>query len=137
MSAYFIDPEGKIIHVGTSHIAKVISDPGRFGLTLYEIKQVYTRHGEPMGLEGNARSEIIIKLIENGWIRLRRYRDHWKCNVNVLDDTKRQHIRKWANLILDGNSGFQELDRNIDVIIDQPEKKPLKFTLQEILTWHR
>jgi hypothetical protein len=137
MSAFFISPNGKIIHDGTSHIAKVISDPERFGLTLDEIKQVYSRHGEPMGLEGNARSEIIIRLIQNGWIRLRRYRDHWKCNVNVLDDIKRQHIRKWVKLILDGNSEFNELDRSIDVIIDQPEKKPSKFTLQELLTWHR
>ncbi len=53
-------------------------------------------------VEGSARERILTQLIEQGWIRLRRYPNrHW--SVNTLAD--------WASKFLVGFAGFREPDR--------------------------
>ena len=70
-TGYFIDPEGKVLEVATTHIAAVISDPEVFGTKLKEIQAVYAEHDEPLGVEGEARREILKEALARGWIRLR------------------------------------------------------------------
>jgi len=44
-AAFFISSTGDLIHVPDSHIATVIRDPERFGLTPAEIETVYKNYG--------------------------------------------------------------------------------------------
>ena len=83
-AACFISPAGEIVEVGTSHIAKVIRTPEPFGLTMETIEKTYEKYSEPVGLEGQARKEILVKIIEKGWIRARRYREHWSVTVHGI-----------------------------------------------------
>ena len=69
--------------------------------------------------------EKFLFLINQGWIRLRRYREYWKVNLNDLNTTNRQYLKKWAKMIMRGDQGFKEFDKWIDIVIDQPDKEPL------------
>ena len=60
MAAFFISPSGEIIYVGTTHIAKVISNPEKFDMSFEAIEKLYRQYGEKVGLEGKARREILI-----------------------------------------------------------------------------
>ena len=125
MAAFFLSPSGEIIYVGTTHIAQVISKPEKFGMSFEAIKKVYQQYGERIGLEGKARREILIFLINQGWIRLRRYREYWKVNLNDLNTTNRQYLKKWAKMIIRGDHRFKESDKWVNIVIDQPDKEPL------------
>jgi hypothetical protein len=69
--AYWITPDGRVITVKTTHIDEVIRTPELFGLNIEEIKALYEKYAEPLGLEGKAREEIMRDLILVGWIRIR------------------------------------------------------------------
>jgi hypothetical protein len=103
-SAFFISPNGKIITVGTSHIAEVIKNPEIFGLKLENIKEIYRKHNEPLGLEGKARREILIQIIQQGWIRLRRYRESWSVTVYRFSPETKHQLQNWAANINDDDS---------------------------------
>ena len=46
-------------------------------------------------------------------------------NLNDLNTTNRQYLKKWAKMIMRGDQGFKEFDKWIDIVIDQPDKEPL------------
>ena len=75
--AYFISPKGKIVYVGTNHIAYIIRNPEKFWLSIEFIEYVYNHYNERLGMEGKAREQIILSLIDSGWIRIRRYGDRF------------------------------------------------------------
>ncbi len=100
-------------------------NPGKFGVSFEAIEKLYQQYGEKIGLEGKARKEILISLINQGWIRLRRYREYWKVNLNDLNTTNKQYLKKWAIMIMRGDHGFKESDKWIDIVIDQPDKETL------------
>ena len=133
MAAFFLSPGGEIIYVGTTHIARIISNPEKFGMSFGAIEKEYQQYGERIGLEGKARTKILINLIDQGWIRLRRYKEYWKVNLNDLNITNRQYLKKWAKIIMRGDHGFKESDKWIDIVIDQPGKEPLIFNLKKLL----
>jgi hypothetical protein len=83
--AYWISPAGKIFDVGQIHIVTITENPEAFGLTRPEIDAVYEKYGEPIGSEGKARDEIMVKLIEERWIRVRRIpkQDVWTIQVDA------------------------------------------------------
>lgn len=62
-AAFWISPRGEVLPVVTSHIAAVIEDPATFRLTLGQIEDIYSRHREPVGLEGHAREEILLLVV--------------------------------------------------------------------------
>jgi hypothetical protein len=83
--AFFLSPEGRVLHVPDTHIGTIIRDPEQFGLTMEEIEAAYLRHGERVGTEGEARQEILLKVIEKGWLRLRRYPNRgWSVTADTL-----------------------------------------------------
>ena len=84
--AFFISSVGAILHVPDNHISTVIADPERFGLTMEEIRAVYDRHGEKVGTEGEARKELLLTIINQGWIRIRRYPNKDR-SINVFSLT--------------------------------------------------
>lgn len=118
--AFFISPAGEVIPVPGSHISMIIRDPDRFGLTKDTIEAMYRKYHEPLGLEGEARSRIIVKVIQSGWGRIRRYRNHWSVNVWELSFSRR-HLHTWASSILQGIDGVREKDPYIPVHIVSPE----------------
>ena len=119
-AAYFISPTGKTLNVPTSHIASVIKDPLLFGLTTSEIEAAYKKHAEPLGLEGKARHEILLKIIKSGWIRLRRYQNqHWSVTVNNLSEKTIRNLNTWKRDILSGALGLTEADSQMPVLIKQ------------------
>jgi hypothetical protein len=100
--AHWIAPDGERLGVRTSHIAAVIAEPDRFGITETWLRAVYAEHGEGdrFGCEGHARAAIIRHLVANGWIRTRRYIrpvTYWSITVYDLDAETRERLQGWGN----------------------------------------
>jgi hypothetical protein len=114
--AFFLSDAGDLIHVADSHIATVIQDPERFGLTSAEIEAEYSKHQEKVGVEGEARRELLLRVIRQGWIRLRRYPNrHWSVTVERFTPAVQELLRDWARKMLSGINGFKEADRYMPV----------------------
>ena len=96
---FWISPKGEILSVGTKHIDMIINSPETFGLTKEQIQQVFQKHNEPMGSEGNAREELMADLLKQGWIRIRKYRrpDFWSVQGGKLDHTFYTHMIEWIH----------------------------------------
>ena len=122
--AYFISPKGEIIYCGTKHITKVIQNPEKFGLNREAIEFIHNFYKEKIGQEGKAREQILLSLINQGWIRIRKYGDQfWTVNVNKITRKVKEYLSKWAKAILKGKDGVRELDPQILVKIDTPQSK--------------
>jgi hypothetical protein len=107
--AYFISPEGHIIPVFDEygrHINAIIAHPDKFGFTQEEIEETYKKHGEHMGTEGNAREELLVKSINNGWARIRKYSDRnasfWSIQVPELNIRYRRYIQDFVERAMNG-----------------------------------
>jgi len=135
-TAFFISPEGEIITVQTSHIAEIIRDPARFGLSKDEIYAEYRQYGEPVGIEGKAREKIISALIKGGWIRIRRYpRDSsktWRINIDSMTPLIQKTLAGFAGSILTGICGFMEQDLEATVSINQADGTETKMTIANL-----
>ena len=83
--AYWISPTGKIFDVEYLHIVEILNSPEKFGLTRNEVEAVHKKHNEPYGSEGKARDEIMIDLIEDGWMRVRYIpkQDSWTVQLDA------------------------------------------------------
>jgi len=133
---FWISPDGEIFRVETSHIAFVIKHPGRFNLSKASILKAYSKYGEPLGLEGNARTEIIKELVLQGWIRTRLYPNRcWSVTVFELDIGTIQQIKVFTKYLL--NSGLDvciEIDRfsEVRVLALKTDQKSGLGTLHEI-----
>jgi len=100
MAASWISPAGQLIDVGTNHIDVVIKNPTKFGYTISKIKEIYDKWDEKLGVEGNAREEIIINIIKSGWIRIRKYRNYWSATINTLNNKTKDLLYQWAKKIV-------------------------------------
>ena len=127
--AYWIHPDGLFMPVHTKHILKVIQSPEDFGLTLKEIQKIYNDKDEEIGIEAEARKEIIISLIQKGFIRIRNYRlrySSWTVNIYSLFDEVKETLGLWAGCMLE--SGVSEYDA---VNLDLPDRK-ISLTMGEL-----
>jgi len=100
---YWIDPEGNIAEVGERHIVTIIEKPEAFGLTKAYIVKVHKKHHEKPGQEGDAREEILTKLMDKGWIRLRYVDsgDSWGIQVSEKSPIPyKSRIKAWAKFII-------------------------------------
>jgi hypothetical protein len=115
-NAYFIHPyKGQVIYVPHSHISLVISNPEKFNLNFDYIKAIYEKYGEKIGLEGRARREILLDLIDQGFIRIRKYKNHWKVNVkNLYGDNAAVFLHRWAKSMIAATD-----DYHIEVVVEQ------------------
>jgi hypothetical protein len=113
--AFFLSPAGQLVNVPQNHISTVIADPERFGLTREEIDAVYEEYGERVGVEGEARKELLLRVINHGWIRIRRYRNYWSVTAPSLSPPVWERLQCWAALTLEGIDGFKEADRYMPV----------------------
>jgi hypothetical protein len=109
--AYWISPRGEVLPVATNHIDIVIKHPEKFGLTTKKIEDVYDRYEERMGSEGDAREEIILELLNKGFIRIRRYKNQYSLNIGKMSKKVKDILYDWANkLINKGINGMKEKD---------------------------
>ncbi len=101
--SYWILSDGEIIDLeGYKHIGAVIDNPEKFGTTRKEIENIYKKYNEPFGIEGKARLEIIRKLIENDYIRIRLYINRfWSVSVYKLNGWTRDRLKKWSEYLLE------------------------------------
>jgi hypothetical protein len=131
-NAYFIHPyRGQVIYVPHSHISLVISNPEKFRLNFEYIKTIYEKYGERIGLEGRARREILLHLIDRGFIRIRKYKNHWKVNVKDLHSAEAAiYLHRWAKSILAETNDF-----HIEVIIDQKNRETIKTDLKTLASY--
>ena len=124
--AFFLSPQGKLIRVGTSHIAEVIRHPEEFGLSREEIQAAYQKYGEKLGMEGRAREEILSRIIAKGWIRIREYPDsHWSFTLRQLTSPEKGHLRDFAQQLLSrkgafADSGERPPDPHLPVTVSTP-----------------
>jgi len=86
-----------------------------------------------MGTEGKGREQIMKSLFNNGWIRIRQYKQFWSINVNKFSGKARTYITLWAKKILKGFNGFKEQDPHADVKIDQNGKKVETWDIQKLI----
>lgn len=119
--AFFISPEGHLIHVPLNHISMVIADPEKFGLTIEEIRASYAMHGERIGVEGVARQELLLKIISQGWVRIRRYPNYWSVSAPCLSPSIWERLQNWAEQMLSGTNHFKEAHRDMFMKIRTPE----------------
>ena len=98
----WITPNGHILGVPLTHIMSVIEDPGLFVLSREEIKEVFNRHNEDFGAEGNARDEIITKLVFRGWIRIRYHPGvyEYEIELNKLDIKHKEQLSDWTSKVI-------------------------------------
>lgn len=75
---YLNTAQSPVPAVEKTHIDFVTENPEMFGLTLAEIQETYDKHGEKLRFEGKARDQIIYKLLQKGFVRVRK---------NVRSDT--------------------------------------------------
>lgn len=66
-----------------THISYIIEHPEEFTLTKEEIQKIYDTYQEELYREGKAREEIIQRVSQEGWIRVRHYLkpDYWSIQT--------------------------------------------------------
>jgi hypothetical protein len=112
--AYWVNPSGKIINVATTHINHIIKNPTSYKLTKDKIDAIYKKHNEPIGLEGNAREEIMKGLLIKGWIRIRfvKRRYSWTVQTGKLSKNVKDLLQQWAQEMVKS-----KIYTNADVVI--------------------
>lgn len=96
----WVTPNGDYTDTGR-HIHDILDNPEQFGLTKEFIDDVYARHGEEKyqngwPVEGDAREELILLVLQRGWIRFRRYKNYWSVNIHSFDTKTRANLKKWV-----------------------------------------
>lgn len=116
--AYWISPRGEVLPVSTNHIDVVIKNPKKFGLTTDVIEKTYEKYNERMGQEGKAREEIIINLLNKGFIRIRRYKNQYSLNIGKMTKKIKDILFDWADKLLNtGINGMRERDKYMPIKI--------------------
>lgn len=97
-NAYWIDPYGKTINVGTNdHIDFIVKHPDRFRLRSGDVDAIYKKHGEIKGRDGKAREELIKLVSVKGYIRIRDYGNFWSATVGTLGTKEKRRLADWAD----------------------------------------
>ena len=111
---FWVSPYGRAVRVsGNTHVADVIAHPDKYGMTLGQIEDIYKKHGEPVGQEGEAREEILVGLIRSGWIRVRNYGNRgWSVNVARYSDKVKDLITEFFQKLYGRELSYDQV--NID-----------------------
>ena len=105
--AYWISPSGKVMEPTMYHIGAIIDDPEKFGEMNYDIIMTFNKHGEPLSRnsEGKARNEIMKRVMERGFIRVRkqniRRSQKWVIELYKLTKRKVKYLANWAKNLID------------------------------------
>ena len=109
----WVSPAGQVlVFLDPKHIDIIIKNPQMFGVTPEYINSTYVKYGEPIGHEGHAREEIIKHVVNQGWIRIRRYNRPYFFSINVgnIDHGTLRRLSKWASqtMLMNGEGGNTE-----------------------------
>lgn len=123
-TCFWISPSGRLISSYNTHIGVVIKEPKTFGLTIDKIKDVYDKYNERMGIEGNARLDIIKNLVLKGWMRIRYYerQGRWTINVARLTKHAKDYIQNFAKNVIDAHVDKYSIVY-IDTITSSPKRQ--------------
>jgi len=112
----------------------VTDNPKKFGLSPEYIRKTYEKHNEMMGIEGKARDEILIKIINSGWIHIRRRPNkYWAVMIGRMSKKTQGFLYDWAVKILKGVHGIKELNKDAKVKINSVTSNYSKdITVKEI-----
>jgi hypothetical protein len=87
----------------STHVDDIIKMPEVFGLSKEDINKQYAAHGERVGAEGKAREELILKVLDNGWVRVRHYTsgsfgDYWSVQFDEISKREKavKNFLSWA-----------------------------------------
>lgn len=105
LNGYWVSPKGQVIDIGSdNHIDKIIENPIRYNISSRFIKSEHEKYGERIGQEGDARDNIMIKVLKDGWIRVRARRNFVSVQVWDFD---RKTIRNLESFATEGyDEGF-------------------------------
>lgn len=82
----------------SKHIDHIVQHPESFGLNSGVVMAVYAKHNEQVGVEGRAREELILQVINHGFIRVRFYKNS-RWSITLYDNRVNKNIlRKWAQM---------------------------------------
>ena len=124
--AYWICPDGLIIDIGLeTHISYIIAHPAQFNTTTNKIIELYKKYNEVMPVEGIARNTIIMDLLNQHFIRIRKYKNHWSISLIVLDDDTKSRLSQWA-------SDLPSIEKYADVIIQTYDGKKHHYSVMEL-----
>ena len=99
-TAYWIMPDGEIQDIGfNTHISYIINHPDKFNITIDQITILYEKYNEQIPVEGQARKEIILDLLEQGFIRIRQYKTHWSISLKLWKQSQFL-LSKWADIAI-------------------------------------
>lgn len=114
----FIAPDGTALDVPARHIGMVIAEPRKFGTTRNWVEGMYQQYDEPLYSEGRARREVLRRVLQKGWIRVREYvgaEGHWILEFEQWTPDVQRRARAWAVKLLAGRGGKSVRDRHADV----------------------
>lgn len=103
-NAYFISPSGEILSVPRHHIVRIYDNPELFGTTRKRLDTLYEQFDESPPCEGQARNEIVLKVLKKGWVRVRYYSesDTFNCQVYKLTEKVKKNVEKFRKLVKSG-----------------------------------
>jgi len=113
IQAYWLLPDGTIHPVKTKHINEIINCPELFGETKDSIKSTYDAYKEKTPHEGNARVEIMKRVMKRGYIRIRERRNHWVIQLYKLSPKENKFISQWVSYVWDDlNDKYADIKLN-------------------------
>lgn len=119
----WLSPTGSWERVGANHVNDIILNPDKFEITKSVVSGLYQKHNEPVGVEGRAREDLIALVLRKGWVRIRKYRDHWSITVFEPSTNVVNNIRDWLELFMNqGWIGPYEKVNVLDMNTDQLQK---------------
>jgi len=114
--AFWVSPQEQFHDAGRDlHIGMVIKQPNLFGMTRQTIDQTYERYGEKVNQEGDAREEIMVNLMRQGWIRIRKYRNHYSVQAYAPTNRVNDAIESGVNHLVNNGVGGKYASINDDV----------------------
>jgi len=128
-SVFWINPDDHI-YVVTNHVDAVIDNPKVYGFSLDQLKDIYKKHNEPFGeYAGEANSEILEILLNQGWIRIR-----CKWNLDLCLITLGKHYIRDTNTLSSINAFANEyLNHQTEVTINVfGGNTPLRYTGKQV-----
>ena len=135
--AFFISPKGELISSGGSHINIITDHPEKFGITIEHIRDIYAKHNERMGIEGLAREELIVDLIKQGWIHIRRRPNrYWAVMIGKMTPKIKKYLYDFAIHIVKGVQGVIELNPEARVLINSVSDSYHKDTSLDLIADH-
>ena len=132
--AYWISPRGETVPVDMDrHILLVYSNPEFFGLTKEWIDSVRAKYPKDP-TDGYARQEILLRLLQEDWIRIRYVPNAYFFTVEYwgMTNRKKDYIWDWANKITSGE--IDNVSKYIGVkLLDEKTQEATPTTLEDII----